>query len=236
MANVALDVRCCLFVMVIENHAADVPAILSTAESANDVALGTGGDEDAEVARKIPRTLREMLEQQVARASVGWTTFIECVNYDNHRSHQRDAPQRFHDQPVPLYSDVLRISEVSLLSKDFGKGISEGWVPVREIMCDGAEHTLGMTIPLERAIETEETAKTTELSKVSCYGMGYRRLARPSAAEEEAYARSIGIVDPRDELVQCLLTRALETSLARLEPGASDVSQTLQVDGRVLTT
>ena len=112
-----------------------------------------------------------------------------------------------------------------MLSKDFGKGISEGWVPVREIMCDGAEDTLRMTIPLEGAIKAEQATETTQLSEVSCYGMGYGRFARPSAADEEAYARGIGVVDPGNELVQCLLTRALETALARVEPGASDVSK-----------
>ena len=57
--------------------------------------------------------------------------------------------------------------------------------------------------------------------------MGYGRFARPSAADEETYARSIGSIDPSDELVQCLLTCALETALARVEPGTAYMSKTL---------
>ena len=114
-----------------------------------------------------------MLQQQMTGASVRGTAFVKRVDDNKHAADKRDTLERFQNQPFPLRGDVLRVSEIALLSEHLREGISEGRVPVREIMCDGAEDTLGMTIPLEGAIEAEETAETTELSKVSCCGMGY---------------------------------------------------------------
>ena len=117
-----------------------------------------------------------------------------------------------------------------MLSENLGERTSKIRIPVRQAVRDCTEYSLGMAIPLKGTIEAEEAAKTAEFSEVYTNRMGDRRLASPSASEEEAHLMGIRFVDPSNELVQRMPTSALKTSLARIESGASNVSQVKQVN------
>ena len=87
---------------------------------------------------------------------------------------------------------------------------------ISQIVRDRIEYDLRMTIALERSIEPKE-ANTTKGLEVVANRMGDGGLACPSAAKQEANGRSLRIIDPIDEVVQCLPTGALETSPSRIE-------------------
>ena len=90
-----------------------------------------------------------------------------------------------------------------------------------------------MTIALEGSVEAEE-AKTTKGPEVVADRMCDGGLASPSAAKEEANGRTLGVIDPFDEVVQRLLAGASETSSPRVEPCLPDMCESRQFDGRTL--
>ena len=104
---------------------------------------------------------------------------------------------------------------------------------VGQIVCDRAEYDLRMTVALERSIEAKE-ANTTKGLEVVANRMGDGGLACPSAAKQEANGRGLRVIDPIDEVVQCLLTGALETSLPGIEPCLPNMGKGRQFDGRTL--
>ena len=92
---------------------------------------------------------------------------------------------------------------------------------------DGTE-TRKTFLHVPSAIEAEEASEAMELLEVPADRMGDGGLAGTSSAEEEKHLRRVGIIHPNNKLVQSLTTSAFQTSLARVEPSASHVSQTLQ--------
>ena len=95
---------------------------------------------------------------------------------------------------------------------------------VGQIVRDRAEYDLWMAVALERSIEAKE-ANATKGPEVIANRMGDGGLACPSAAKQEANGRGLRIIDPIDEVVQCLLTGALETSPPGIEPCLPNMSE-----------
>ena len=94
-------------------------------------------------------------------------------------------------------------------------------------MCDGREELHVEFFVLSNATETEARSEHADIMSVQSNCMRNRRLplASLSVKPEYTWGSSVFIVDPIDDFVQDLGSRAIETLLSLIQPNSFRVSQ-----------